>query len=334
MTASAHKVLIIASSIKPEGLRLLEPLAQIATLGDYATAAETAAAARDVDAILARTGKITREVIAAAPRLRIVARHGVGYDNVDVAACTERGIAVTITGDANSEAVSEHAMALILASARQLTKADRALRAGMWDREAIHGIELAGKTLGLVGIGRTGSRVARHAAGFSMRVIAHDPYAPHATAQDLGVELVDLPTLLAQADYVSVHAPLTPETRHLIGAAQLRQMKPTAILVNTSRGGLVDEAALSEALSSGRIAAAALDVFETEPLPAGHPLTRLDNVILSPHVAGTTEEALVRMAVGAAEAVRCALRGERPPFVVNPDALVHATWLRQKTSDR
>jgi D-3-phosphoglycerate dehydrogenase / 2-oxoglutarate reductase len=328
MTSPAHKILIIASSFKSEGLRLLEPIAQLTTLGDYATAAETTAAARNVDAILARTGKITREVIAAAPRLRIVARHGVGYDNVDVAACTERGIAVTITGDANSEAVSEHALALILASARQLTQADRALRAGVWDREAIHGTELAGKTLGLVGIGRIGSRVVRHAAGFSMRVIAHDPYATPATAKELGVELVDLPTLLAQADYVSIHAPLTPETRHLIGATQLGQMKPTAILVNTSRGGLVDEAALAEALTSGRIAAAALDVFEREPLPAGHPLTHLDNVILSPHVAGTTDEALVRMAVGAAEAVVCALRGERPPYVVNPDALARATWLR------
>lgn len=328
---SKHRVLVIATSIRPEGVRLLETAAKLTFIPDHASQEETAQAAVNADAILARTGRVTRRVIEAAPRLKIVARHGVGYDNVDVQACTERGIVVTTTGDANSEAVSEHTMGCLLAAARQIPLANAAVKRGIWDRESVHGIELAGKTLGLVGLGRIGSRVAKHARGFDMRVIAHDPYADPEWARSLDVTLVDLEPLLREADFVSLHAPLMPETRHMIGAEQFALMKPSAILVNTSRGGLIDEAALCQALADRRIAGAALDVFAQEPLPADHPFMRLDNVICTPHVGGQTDEALVRMAVCAAECILRVLRGERPDYVVNPEVLQNTARVAWKS---
>ncbi len=326
-----HKVLIIATSIRPEGIRLLESVASLTFIPDHASQEETAQAATDADAILARTGRVTRRVIEAAPRLKIVARHGVGYDNVDVQACTEHGVVVTITGDANSEAVSEHTMGCLLAAARQIPLANAAVKRGIWERDSVHGIELAGKTLGLVGLGRIGSRVARHAQGFDMRVIAHDPYADPERARGLGVTLVSLEMLLREADFVSLHVPLMPQTRHMIGAEQLMLMKPSAILVNTSRGGLIDEAALCQALAERRIAGVALDVFEQEPLPPDHPFTHLDNVICTPHVGGQTDEALIRMAVSSAESILRVLRGEKPDYIVNPEVLQNTTRVAWKS---
>jgi phosphoglycerate dehydrogenase-like enzyme len=238
-----------------------------------------------------------------------------------VDACNEYGVIVSTSGDANSEGVSEHAMACMLALARQLIFADRSVKAGIWDRGSVRSVELFGKTLGLVGIGRIGARVAKHAQGFSMRVLAYDPYATEEAARSANAELVDLDTVLAEADFLSIHAPLSQATHHLIGAEQLAKLKDSAFLVNTSRGGLIDEAALVESLQKRRIAGAALDVFEQEPLQPDSPLRALDNVILTPHVGGTTQEALERMSERAAENILRVYDGLKPFAVFNPEVL-------------
>lgn len=327
MTLPFH-VLLCGNVIAAEGQRLLAPVARMSQVGDYCSEAERIEAARDADAMLVRTGAITRALVEAAPRLKIVARHGVGYDAVDVAACTEHGVLVTITPDANATAVSEHALALMLAAARKLSQADAALRAGGWERELYLGIELAGKTLGLVGLGRVGAKVAHLANAFGMTVLAADPYVSAERAAALGVTLLPLWEMLPRCDFVSVHAPLTPETRHIIGPNTLRLLKETAILVNTARGGLVDPVAVREALETGRLAAAALDVFEQEPLAADDPLRKLPNAILTPHLGGQTAEALVNMAIAAAEAIVAVFEGRRPDGLVNPEVLANTSRVR------
>jgi D-3-phosphoglycerate dehydrogenase len=208
-----------------------------------------------------------------------------------------------------------------MAVARKLNLAGAELRSGTWNRERAVGVELYRKTLGIVGLGRIGSRIARHARGFDMHVIACDPYIDPKRARRLDVILVDLETLLRRSDFVSLHVPLTEETRGMIGQSELALMKPSAILANTARGGVIEEEALLEALAGRRIAGAALDVYAEEPLPAGHPLTQLDNVVCTPHCAGQTDEALVRVSVRAAENILYVYRGEVPPLVVNPEAL-------------
>ena len=325
MSETEHHVLVIATDLKPQGLVLLEPVARITRLQDYATGEAISALVSDVDAILSRTGTISRQVIESAPKLQIVSRHGVGCDNVDVGACNEHGVIVSTSGDANSEGVSEHAMACMLALARMLPFADRSVKAGIWDRGSVRSVELYGKTLGLVGLGRIGARVARHAQGFDMRVLAFDPYATPEAAREAKARLTDLETVLRQADFVSIHAPLTPLTHHLIGAEELSLLKPEAFLVNTSRGGLVDEVALAEALTERRIAGAALDVFEQEPLQPDSSLRELGNVILTPHVAGTTQEALERMSERAAENILRVFDGLKPYAVFNPEVLETTT---------
>ena len=312
---------VVIGALRSEGLQRLESVAQITALADYATEADLIDIVGDVDAILARTGLISRSVIEAAGRLRIVSRHGVGVDNVDIEACTGHGVLVTITGDANSGSVSEHAFGLMLAAARELPAADAAVKGDRWDRSRFVGRELAGKTLGLVGLGRIGARMVKHAQGFDMVVLAYDPYIRPEDAVEVGAELVSLEDLLRRSDFVSLHLPLTDATRGLIGVEQLGLIKPSAILVNTARGGLIDEVALHAALSKGGIAGAALDTFAHEPLPADDPLAQLDNLICSPHVAGQTVESLIRMSVRSAENIVRALSGKRPDGVVNPEVL-------------
>ncbi len=322
--SQAYHVLLCGNVIAPEGRRLLEPIARLSQVGDYCSEAERIEAASTADAMLVRTGAVTRALVEQAPQLKIVARHGVGYDAVDVAACTEHGVLVTITPQANATSVSEHALALMLACARKVPQADAALKVGNWQREPYLGIELSGKTLGLVGLGRVGSKVANLARAFGMTVLAADPYTSAEHAAELGVTLVALEEMLPQCDFVSVHAPLTPETHHIIGARTLPLLKETAILVNTARGGLVDPVALRTALLAGRPAAAALDVFEQEPFAADDPLPKLPNVIVTPHVGGQTAEALVNMAVAAAEAILTVFDGRRPDGIVNPEVLANS----------
>lgn len=283
---------------------------------------ELAAALADADAVIVRSGtRITREALEQATRLRVIGRAGVGVDNIDVEAATERGIAVLNAPSGNTISAAELAFALLLALVRRVPAADRSMKAGEWDRRSFGGIELYGKTLGLVGAGRIGAAVAQRARAFGMRVIAYDPYLQADRAAELEIELVPLDTLLTRADVISLHVPLTDATRNLIGEAELRKMKPRSFLVNAARGGVVNEAALCRALSEGWIAGAALDVFEKEPPPPDHPLRSLPNVVLTPHLGAATLEAQENVAVEIADAVRAALLEDDFSRAVNAPAL-------------
>jgi len=248
--------------------------------------------------------RVTAELLARAPRLRVIARAGIGVDTIDVAAATRRGIAVMNTPGANTVSAAEHALGLLLALVRHIPWAADAMRRGLWDRKRFEGTELRGKTMGIVGLGRIGGHVAQLARVFGMTVVAHDPYLPAGRAADLQVKVLPLEDLLRVADVVTMHVALTDETRHLINAARLALMKPTAVLINTARGELVDECALAEAITAKRIAGAAI---AQEPLPADSPLRKLDRVILTPHLAASTAEAQERVALEICGAVRDAL---------------------------
>jgi D-3-phosphoglycerate dehydrogenase len=259
----------------------------------------------------------------AGETLKVIARHGIGVDNVDLRAATERGILVVNTPDAPTESTAEHAVALLLALAKQVVAGDMNLR-GTHDvpHSQLQGTEVRGRTLGVVGFGRIGRRVAEICKqGLQMQVIAFDPYISQSQAAAMSVEIVDsLEALLEQADFISLHPALTPETRHLIGPPQLQRMKSTAFLINVSRGPVVDEVALIEALESGQLAGAAMDVFDPEPPSPDNPLFRLPNVVTTPHVSSFTDLGRQAMSQGAVEQVLQVLRGERPPFLVNPEA--------------
>jgi D-3-phosphoglycerate dehydrogenase len=323
MSEKKFNVLVSDRSIHPSGIDLLRHSAELTFLEGYARPAVFAAAVSEADAIFCRSGIVDASVIDAAPKLKIVSRHGVGYDNVDIAACTRRGIVVTTTGEANSQSVSELAIGMMLYLGRFIRRANADMDAGLWERTSLMGTELFQKTLGIIGLGRVGTRLAKHANGFDMELLVCDPYLDADTVAKHGAKQVDLQTLLAQSDYVSLHLPLNSETRHIIGAQELSQMRESAILINCARGGIVDEDALYTALVEQQIAGAGIDVFEKEPLPAGHPLIGLDNVCHSPHIAGQTAESLVRVSLQTAENILTVLRGEKlyPGFVVNPEAL-------------
>lgn len=271
----------------------------------------------EMDGLVTRSEtRVTREVLEHAPRLKVVGRAGVGVDNIDVDAATERGVLVVNVPTGNTVAAAEHTLALMLALARQVPQADRDLRAGNWRRGRFTGVELKGKTLGLVGLGRIGAEVALRARAFGMTVLAHDPYVAPSRAEYLGVRLEPLDTVLANADFVSLHLAKTPDTVGLLGRDRLARMKPGARLINCARGGLVDEAALCEALQAGHLAGAALDVFTEEPV-THHPLFELPNVVVTPHLAGSTQEALEANGVLVAEAVLDAVSGRPVATAVN-----------------
>ena len=276
---------------------------------------------KDVDAVIVGFEPITAKVIAAAPRLRVIAKHGAGVDNIDIAAATQAGIVVLSAAGVNSEAVAEMTIALFLALARDIPLADKQVRAGGWPRLA--GAELFRKTVGIVGLGQIGRLVAARAAGFEMKVLAHDTLVTQAAARALGIDLVSLDELLAKADYISLHVPLTKETRGMIGAAQLARMKKSAFLVNVSRGGTIDEKALYEALKSKQIRGAALDVFEAEP-PGQSAFFALDNIIVTPHMAGYTIEAVTETGMVCARGILDVLGGRKPATIVNADVVMRA----------
>lgn len=267
----------------------------------------------DIDALVAGSEPVTARVIAAAPRLKIIARHGVGYDNVDVEAARARGIPVALTGPVMLDSVADMAMTLMLAIARRLPEAFDSVRAGEWKR--FIGVEMSGKTLGVVGLGQIGRGVCRRAAGFGMRIVAVDTRPDLAFATEMNIEYLSLNELLRRADFVTVHAPASPETRGLIGAAELSSMKPTAFLINTARGELVDETALYKALTTGQIAGAAVDVLQKEP-PGESPLLALENFIATPHVSSQTTDSLRRMGEVTAENVVRAMQGRAPLYQV------------------
>jgi D-3-phosphoglycerate dehydrogenase / 2-oxoglutarate reductase len=278
----------------------------------------------EADALLLRIAFLPGEAIVNANRLKVVSRYGVGYDNVPLDALTAKGVAVTVVGPVHTDTVAEHAFFLILALAKAGLRQDAAMRTGGWNiRTTPQAVDLAGKSLFIIGFGRIGRSLARRASAFDMQIIAHDPNVSAAEMAAVGVAKADdWRQALAQADFVSLHAPRLPDTERMIGAAELRSMKPTAFIVNTARGGLIDEAALAAALAAGTIAGAGIDVFEEEPPPRDHRLFASDRVILSPHVAGLTREANVRIAVTAAKNILAGLDGRLDPeLVVNKSVL-------------
>jgi len=265
---------------------------------------------------------IDSEVIGAGQKLKVIANYAVGFNNIDLAAATARGIAVVNTPDVLTAASADFAWALLLATARRVVEGDALVRAGRfagWAPELLLGVEVHGKTLGIVGAGRIGQAVAKRARGFAMRILYHNrTRLPEDVERELGLEYADLDALLKEADFVSLHCPLTPETRHLIGERELGLMKPTAVLINTARGPVVDEGALVQALREGRIYGAGLDVFENEP--ALHPgLTELPNVVLAPHIASAGRETRLQMVDLVVSDVLAVLKGQRPRNLVNPE---------------
>ena len=283
------------------------------------------------DAVISLGVRYPAETLARAERLAVIARWGVGYDTIDIPAATEHGVFVAITPEGIRRPVAEGIVALLLALTKRIPAKDRIVRTGAWERiPYTMGIGLAGKTLGSVGIGNIGSDLFRLLQPFELgRLLAADPYVAPERAAALGVELVDLDTLLRESDFVCINTPLTTETRHMIGEAQLRRMKPTAFLINTARGPILDQAAVVTALTEGWIAGAGLDVFEQEPLPLPNPLAELDNVILAPHAIAWTDQMARGNSMLACQNVLAVLRGEAPLYPVNREAIERPAMQRK-----
>jgi len=322
---------LVADPVADDGIALLRTAADV-EVANKLSEADLIARVADIDALVVRSEtKVTARVIEAAPRLLVIGRAGVGVDNIDVEAATRRGVYVVNAPTGNIVAVAELTIALLLSLLRSIPAADAHVRSGEWRRSQFLGREARGKTLGLVGLGRIGSEVAKRAAALEMRLLAHDPYATEAKAQSLGVTLVGLDDLLTQSDVITVHAPLLPETRGLIGKEAIARMRRGAFVVNASRGELVDEIALSEALADGRLGGVALDVFAQEP-PQGSPITTAPRTVLTPHIAGSTLEAQVNVAVDVARQVLDVLAGRPAASAVNAprppaDEAGGARWL-------
>ncbi|MDP2941040.1 MAG: phosphoglycerate dehydrogenase [Candidatus Omnitrophota bacterium] len=266
---------------------------------------------RDYDALIVRSAtKVTKDVIAAAAKLKVIGRAGVGLDNVDLEAATQKGIIVMNTPAGNTISTAEHTMSMILALSRNIPQAAGSTKKGEWKRSKFMGVELYGKTLGIVGLGRIGSEVARRALSFGMKILAYDPFLSRQVAESLGIEVMELKDVLAGSDYITVHTPLTEETKHMISTPEFALMKKGVRVINCARGGIIDEAALVEALKEGKVAGAALDVFEKEPVSPESELLKLENVVVTPHLGASTEEAQVNVAIEVAEIVRDALLGK------------------------
>lgn len=314
----------ITRQLPEEALRIARAAAEIDVWPDDAPPPSAALAARlaDSDGLLCLlTDRVDETLLAAAPKLRVVSQMAVGYDNIDVAACTGRGIAVGNTPGVLAETTADLAFALLLMTARRLGEAERWLRANQWTTWSpmeLTGADVHHAVLGIVGMGQIGFEMARRATGFQMRLLYHSRTRVESAEREFGARWLPLPELLAHSDFVSLHTPLSSATRHLIGRNELAMMKPTGILINTARGAVVDQAALAEALRERRIAGAGLDVFEAEPLPADDPLLLLDNVFLLPHIGSASVATRTKMAVLAAENLVAGLRGGPLPHAVNP----------------
>ena len=315
--AGKWKVLV-SDKLSDEGLAVLreDPAVEVAVKTGLSPS-ELKAEIADVEALLVRSAtKVTSDIIDAGKKLMVIGRAGVGVDNIDVEAATRRGIVVCNSPEGNTVAAAEHTWALILAVARSIPAASASVAAGEWKRSAFMGIELLNKTLGVIGLGKIGSEVALRAAGFGMKVIGYDPFVSADRGGRLGVELVELDDLLARADVITLHVSLTKDTRGIINAAAIAKMKPGVRIVNCARGGLIDEAALAEALRAGRVAGAGIDVFEKEP-PSDSPLLGAPNVVLTPHLGASTEEAQLKVAVDVAQQVLDVLHGKPARSAVN-----------------
>lgn len=314
-TAAAPKVLI-CDPIAPDGIRLLRDYAAV-DVRTSLTPEQLAQAVGGYEGLIVRSQtRVTADVIEAATRLRVVGRAGVGVDNIDVDAATRKGIVVVNAPTAVNVAAAEHALGLMLALARHIPQADASLRAGRWERGQFVGVELRGKTLGIVGLGNVGSELARRAEALEMRMLAADPFVSEEYARRLGVSLVSLETVLHEADFISFHVPLTPLTKGLIGERELAAVKPGVRLINCARGGIIDERSLLQALDSGRVAGAALDVFAQEP-PFASPLASHPRVVATPHLGASTEEAQIGAAIEVAQQVVAVLQGQPARYAVN-----------------
>ncbi|MCK9604775.1 MAG: phosphoglycerate dehydrogenase [Candidatus Omnitrophica bacterium] len=303
--------ILVSDPLSEEGLKILREVKEFEV--DVITDLKPEALkekVKDYEALVVRSAtKVTRDVIDAALKLKVIGRAGVGLDNVDLEAATQKGIIVMNTPAGNTISTAEHTMSMIMALSRNIPQANASTKKGEWKRSKFMGVELYGKALGIAGFGRIGKEVAKRALSFGMKVLAYDPFLSREVAEELGVEMAELKELLAKSDYITVHTPLTEETKHMISTEEFALMKKGVRVVNCARGGIIDEAALVEAIKEGRVAAAALDVFEKEPLSADSELLKLDNVIITPHLGASTEEAQVNVAIEVAEIVRDALLG-------------------------
>lgn len=317
----AYRVLI-PQDISEGGKKFLRDRGYEIKMGSGISLEQILADVADCDAILARTAQFPRKVFEAGRKVRVIGRHGVGVDNIDVAACTELGVWVTYAPESNANSVAEHTIGFVVACAHNLVRCDREFRAGNFEiRNQLMGVDLEGKTIGIVGLGRIGRMVARKCLlGLGMKVIGYDPFVSSLPDLPEVVVVKELDRLLADSDFVSLHLPSSKETRGIIGARELSLMKPTAYFINAARGELVVEADLIRVLKERKIAGAALDVFEKEPPGKDNPLMALDNVTLSPHNAALTREAALRMAVHAAMGIDDVLSGRTPKWPVNKPA--------------
>ena len=319
--------ILIADHLSEDGIKLLKSESGLSVdIKTGLSPKELAGVIKSYEGLVVRSAtKVTAEVIDKAERLKVIGRAGVGLDNVDLKAATRRGIICMNVPGGNTISAAEHTVSLMLALARKIPQADAHVRAGKWERVAFTGTEVLGKTLGVVGLGKIGSEVAKRAQSFGMRVIAYDPFLSTERAQQLEVQCVPLKQVLAEADFITLHLPLTAQTKHLIGAKELALMKKSARIINCARGGIVDEVVLHNALVNGKLAGAALDVYEQEPPPKDHPLFKLPQVVLTPHLGAATEEAQLNVAIEIAKQVADALLGRGIRNAVNMPSIDGAT---------
>ncbi len=319
----AKAKILMSQPIHEEGIKYITSRGYEARVAPDFIEATLIKEVADAAGFLVRTAEIPASVINAGKVLKVIARHGVGYDNIDMRAATARKIPVCITPRANALSVAEHVLALMLALAKRIIPFDAATRKNEWGiRNSYSAFDLDGKTLGIVGMGRIGMLVCQKAkTAFNMEILAYDPLVPKEAMEKAGAKVTEIPEILAASDFVTLHVPSMPETKGMIGEAQLRMMRPSAFLINCARGPIVDEGALVKALKEGIIAGAGLDVYDPEPPQADNPLFRLPNVILTPHSAALTAECVARMALHAAQAIVDVLEGRRPEGIINPEVL-------------
>lgn len=306
-----RKRILVSDKLTDEGIEILKNGGKFdVVVQPEISMEELARVIGDFDALAIRSRtNVTADVLRNSGRLKVIGRAGVGLDNVDVPLATEKGIIVMNTPEGNTLSTAEHAISMMLSLVRSIPRADRTMKDGKWDKKSITGQELFGKTLGVLGLGKIGREVAKRMKSFGMRILGFDPFVTPAAAEKLGIEMADVDEICRRADIITIHTPLTNETRGIINAARMKTMKPTALLVNCARGGIIDESDLVDALRNRTIAGAALDVFSEEPLPADHPLRKLDNAVLTPHLAASTTEAQEKVTKDVAEQIVEALEG-------------------------
>jgi D-3-phosphoglycerate dehydrogenase / 2-oxoglutarate reductase len=311
---------LVSDPLAEEGVRRLESGAEVDVLTNLSPE-ELATKIKDYDALVIRSGtKVTADIINAAERLKVIGRAGVGVDNIDVDAATKKGIIVLNTPGGNTISAAEHTIAMMMALARNIPQANVALHKGEWNRKKYTGVELYNKTLGIVGMGRVGAEVAKRMKSFGMQILAFDPFVSEAKGKQMGIKIAPLEEVLKSSDFITVHTPLTNETRNLIGEKEFNIMKPSVRIINCARGGIINEEALAKAVADGRISGAAMDVFTKEP-PNGNPMLGQERIITTPHLGASTAEAQINVAVAVADQILAVAKGNLPSFAINMPAI-------------